>query len=220
MAPRAIAPGWSVLDCPEPHRAWQRAALFLLANMGAGQSFEVFDSPMAACGIRRYFQGLPPTLVAFRHQVSFTRGGKAFMNPAARLGDVREAGRKGGQASGHARRRKKNLREALLAVLESPVPDSIRAALAPELVGLDVGDVLVEQLCRDALNGDSRARDKILDLCVPKSLEVSVPEQEEPYLVPSSERREKLREMLLASNGIESDGAAGRAPIPSGPPAK
>ena len=62
-----------------------------------------------------------------------------MLNPTNRFGDVRAAGRKGDQASGGARRRRKNLPEALLAVLEAPVPDSIRAVLAPELAGLDVG---------------------------------------------------------------------------------
>lgn len=77
---------------------------------------------------------------------------------------------------------------------------------------LDVGGVLVEQLARDALLGDAHARDKILELVVPKQFEVARVDHHDPHLEAQDERQRKLMKLLRDSdakrtpgNGADSD---------------
>lgn len=82
--------------------------------------------------------------------------------------EVRELGRKGGKASGAARRRKRSLREAADLYLSLPVSDkrqknkAVRRGVEPEDV--DNQMAMIIGLVEAATDGDARAAKIIVDL--------------------------------------------------------
>lgn len=82
--------------------------------------------------------------------------------------EVRENGRKGGKASGKARRERKALRESLEIILSHPIPkdaEGLKATL--KQYGITNGDysqLLMATLVQKALKGDIKAFQMILDI--------------------------------------------------------
>lgn len=75
--------------------------------------------------------------------------------------EARERGQKGGKASGAARRRKKSMREALIALMENPIPEDVKRKL--EKTGIDLSDadyqdaILISQMLQAVGKGNTRA---------------------------------------------------------------
>ena len=81
--------------------------------------------------------------------------------------EAREMGRKGGVASGKARRRKKSMKQKMQLLLSLPAADNDQAELTA--MGVDPEDmdnemVLVKALFLAAAEGDTRAFDRIQDV--------------------------------------------------------
>lgn len=81
--------------------------------------------------------------------------------------EAREMGRKGGIASGAARRRKKSMKQKMQLLLSLPAADNDQTELAT--MGVDPDDmdnemVLVKALFLAAAEGDTRAFDRIQDV--------------------------------------------------------
>lgn len=81
--------------------------------------------------------------------------------------EAREMGRKGGIASGAARRRKKSMKQKMQLLLSLPAADNDQAELSA--MGVDPEDmdnemVLVKALFIAAAEGDTRAFDRIQDV--------------------------------------------------------
>lgn len=81
--------------------------------------------------------------------------------------EAREMGRKGGIASGAARRRKKSMKQKMQLLLSLPAADNDQTELAA--MGVDPDDmdnemVLVKALFLAAAEGDTRAFDRIQDV--------------------------------------------------------
>lgn len=74
------------------------------------------------------------------------------LNPVRSENEAREKGKKGGIASGEARRRKKTIRETLEMMLAGQMPD-----------GATRRDAIVTALLEKALSGDVRAFEAIRD---------------------------------------------------------
>lgn len=91
--------------------------------------------------------------------------------------EAREIGRRGGKASGTARRNRKMLSSALDELMTRPVPESVKAKLAA--AGFDTEDadyqlaVLAAQIIK-ALNGDTRAAYWISDVLGARTHNVNV----------------------------------------------
>ena len=78
--------------------------------------------------------------------------GKNNLNPVRSTEEARERGKKGGIASGEARRKKKTIRETLEMMLSGKMPD-----------GATRQDAIVVALLEKALSGDVRAFEAIRD---------------------------------------------------------
>lgn len=78
--------------------------------------------------------------------------GKNNLNPVRSTEEARERGKKGGIASGEARRKKKTIRETLEMMLSGKMPD-----------GATRQDAIVVALMEKALSGDVRAFEAIRD---------------------------------------------------------
>lgn len=81
--------------------------------------------------------------------------------------EAREMGRKGGIASGAARRRKKSLKQKMQLLLSLPAAGNDQAELAA--MGVEPGDmdnemVLIKALFLSAAEGDTKAFDRIQDV--------------------------------------------------------
>lgn len=79
--------------------------------------------------------------------------------------EAREKGRKGGQASGEARRRKRDLRERAVAFMEAAADPRVAAAMAR--TGIEVGDntdVVMAGIYKGVIKGDTKALTLWLDL--------------------------------------------------------
>ena len=81
--------------------------------------------------------------------------------------EAREMGRKGGIASGAARRRKKSLKQKMQLLLSLPAAGNDQAELAA--MGVEPGDmdnemVLIKALFLAAAEGDTKAFDRIQDV--------------------------------------------------------
>ena len=80
--------------------------------------------------------------------------------------EARENGRKGGKASGRARRDKRDSRERMKQLLELPCPDGKGGILKSEITGkpISVGEALDTALIRKGLTGNVKAICAIYDL--------------------------------------------------------
>lgn len=121
--------------------------------------------------------------------------------------EVRAIGSKGGKASVKSRRRKKNLKEKMELLLSLPAADNDKAQLAA--MGVDDADmdnemVLATSMLLAALNGDTKAFDRVIDI-VGKSvqreeLELKKQQMSKPDTV-SDEQVSKLYDALGADDG-------------------
>lgn len=123
--------------------------------------------------------------------------------------EAREMGRKGGIASGAARRRKRDMKQKLKLLLSLPAADNDRTELAA--MGVDPGDmdnemVLVKALFLAAAEGDTRAFDRIQDV-LGKSVareELALKKQEAKRRAGDSEDTLAMQRAKELLGGIES----------------
>lgn len=126
--------------------------------------------------------------------------------------EVREMGRKGGIASGAARRRKRDMKQKLKLLLSLPAADNDRTELAA--MGVDPGDmdnemVLVKALFLAAAEGDTRAFDRIMDLLGKSTAreELALKKQEAKRKASSCENTEdRIGKYLDSLEGALKDG--------------
>lgn len=83
------------------------------------------------------------------------------------VSEAREAGSKGGKASGETRRRKKDMKQKMKALLELPAAANDREQL--EALGIDPDDmdnemVLVMSMFLSAAQGDTKAFDRVMQI--------------------------------------------------------
>ena len=83
------------------------------------------------------------------------------------VSEAREAGSKGGKASGEARRRKKDMKQKMKALLELPAAANDREQL--EALGISPDDmdnemVLVMSMFLSAAQGDTKAFDRVIQI--------------------------------------------------------
>lgn len=83
------------------------------------------------------------------------------------VSEAREAGSKGGKASGEARRRKKDMKQKMKALLELPAAANDREQL--EALGVSPDDmdnemVLVMSMFLSAAQGDTKAFDRVIQI--------------------------------------------------------
>ena len=83
------------------------------------------------------------------------------------VSEAREAGSKGGKASGETRRRKKDMKQKMKALLELPAAANDREQL--EALGIDPDDmdnemVLVMSMFLSAAQGDTKAFDRVIQI--------------------------------------------------------
>lgn len=80
--------------------------------------------------------------------------------------EARESGRKGGAASGRARRDKRDSRERMKLLMELPCPDGKGGVLRSEITGkpVSVGEAIDTSLIKKALTGNVKAICAIYDL--------------------------------------------------------
>lgn len=100
--------------------------------------------------------------------------GKNNLNPVRSTEEARERGKKGGIASGEARRKKKTIRETLEMMLSGKMPD-----------GATRQDAIVVALLEKALSGDVRAFEAIRDSIGEKPVNAISGVDGEPLVPPS-----------------------------------
>ena len=123
--------------------------------------------------------------------------------------EAREMGRKGGIASGAARRRKKSMKQKMQLLLSLPAADNDQTELAA--MGVDPDDmdnemVLVKALFLAAAEGDTRAFDRIQDV-LGKSVareELALKKQEAKRRAASGEDTQAMKKAVELLGGIES----------------
>ena len=123
--------------------------------------------------------------------------------------EAREMGRKGGIASGAARRRKKSMKQKMQLLLSLPAADNDQTELAA--MGVDPDDmdnemVLVKALFLAAAEGDTRAFDRIQDV-LGKSVareELALKKQEAKRKAASGEDTQAMKKAVELLGGIES----------------
>lgn len=126
--------------------------------------------------------------------------------------EAREMGRKGGIASGAARRRKKSLKQKMQLLLSLPAAGNDQAELAA--MGVEPGDmdnemVLIKALFLAAAEGDTKAFDRIQDV-LGKSVareELALKKQEAKRRAASGEdAEERVSQYLDALTEVLKDG--------------
>lgn len=126
--------------------------------------------------------------------------------------EAREMGRKGGIASGAARRRKKSLKQKMQLLLSLPAAGNDQAELAA--MGVEPGDmdnemVLIKALFLSAAEGDTKAFDRIQDV-LGKSVareELALKKQEAKRRAASGEdAEERVSQYLDALTEVLKDG--------------
>lgn len=91
---------------------------------------------------------------------------KENLNPVRSKSEARERGRKGGLASGEARREKRDFKERIKTLLFSDVADEKIKLQIKGGLGIDVEehiDVVVAALYQKAISGDVQAINKLLE---------------------------------------------------------
>ena len=126
--------------------------------------------------------------------------------------EAREMGRKGGIASGAARRRKKSMKQKMQLLLSLPAAGNDQAELAA--MGVEPGDmdnemVLIKDLFLSAAEGDTKAFDRIQDV-LGKSVareELALKKQEAKRRAASGEdAEERVSQYLDALTEVLKDG--------------
>lgn len=126
--------------------------------------------------------------------------------------EAREMGRKGGIASGAARRRKKSMKQKMQLLLSLPAAGNDQAELAA--MGVEPGDidnemVLIKALFLAAAEGDTKAFDRIQDV-LGKSVareELALKKQEAKRRAASGEdAEERVSQYLDALTEVLKDG--------------
>lgn len=126
--------------------------------------------------------------------------------------EAREMGRKGGIASGAARRRKKSMKQKMQLLLSLPAAGNDQAELAA--MGVEPGDmdnemVLIKALFLSAAEGDTKAFDRIQDV-LGKSVareELALKKQEAKRRAASGEdAEERVSQYLDALTEVLKDG--------------
>ena len=111
---------------------------------------------------------------SFSHCAGNRMAGKNNLNPVRSTEEARERGKKGGIASGEARRKKKTIRETLEMMLSGKMPD-----------GATRQDAIVVALMEKALSGDVRAFEAIRDSIGEKPVNAISGVDGEPLVPPS-----------------------------------
>ena len=123
--------------------------------------------------------------------------------------EAREMGRKGGIASGAARRRKKSMKQKMQLLLSLPAAGNDQAELAA--MGVEPGDmdnemVLIKALFLAAAEGDTKAFDRIQDV-LGKSVareELALKKQEVKRRAASGEDTQAMKKAVELLGEIES----------------
>lgn len=123
--------------------------------------------------------------------------------------EAREMGRKGGIASGAARRRKKSMKQKMQLLLSLPAAGNDQAELAA--MGVEPGDmdnemVLIKALFLSAAEGDTKAFDRIQDV-LGKSVareELALKKQEAKRRAASGEDTQAMKKAVELLGEIES----------------
>lgn len=123
--------------------------------------------------------------------------------------EAREMGRKGGIASGAARRRKKSMKQKMQLLLSLPAAGNDQAELAA--MGVEPGDmdnemVLIKALFLAAAEGDTKAFDRIQDV-LGKSVareELALKKQEAKRRAASGEDTQAMKKAVELLGGMES----------------
>lgn len=121
-------------------------------------------------------------------------------------------GRRGGVASGAARRRKRDMKQKLKLLLSLPAADNDKSELAA--MGVDPGDmdnemVLIKSLFLGAAGGDVKAFDRIMDLLGKSTAreELALKKQEAKRMASSCENTEdRIGKYLDSLEGALKDG--------------
>lgn len=118
-------------------------------------------------------------------------------------------GRRGGVASGAARRRKRDMKQKLKLLLSLPAADNDKSELAA--MGVDPGDmdnemVLIKSLFLGAAGGDVKAFDRIMDLLGKSTAreELALKKQEAKRRAGDSEDTLAMQRAKELLGGIES----------------
>lgn len=118
-------------------------------------------------------------------------------------------GRRGGVASGAARRRKRDMKQKLKLLLSLPAADNDKSELAA--MGVDPGDmdnemVLIKSLFLGAAGGDVKAFDRIMDLLGKSTAreELALKKQEAKRRAGDSEDTLSMQRAKELLGGIES----------------
>lgn len=121
--------------------------------------------------------------------------------------ELREITRRGGKASGRARRDKRALKEILTTLLEMPCTDTGGNPVVSPITGkpLSNGEALMTTAFQKAMSGNMQALDKILDILGVKIMkqettgEVKVEQVDNrtpEEIMANTKRLEKLRRMI------------------------
>ncbi len=113
-------------------------------------------------------------LLLFSHCAGDRMANERNLNPVRSENEAREKGKKGGIASGEARRKKKTIRETLEMMLSGKMPD-----------GATRQDAIVVALLEKALSGDVRAFEAIRDSIGEKPVNAISGVDGEPLVPPS-----------------------------------
>lgn len=123
--------------------------------------------------------------------------------------EAREMGRKGGIASGAARRRKKSMKQKMQLLLSLPAAGNDQAELAA--MGVEPGDmdnemVLIKALFLSAAEGDTKAFDRIQDVLgrTVAREELALKKQEAKRRAASGEDTQAMKKAVELLGGIES----------------
>lgn len=122
------------------------------------------------------------------------RGNTGNLRPPRSSEEARELGRKGGIASGAARRRKKAMMQGVRAVLEADIPKDMRKSIERLTGELDDGEctlyaAAVATMLREAIKGDVSAFREVTRL----ALDVDAQKQAEE--IPDDPLSASLREL-------------------------
>ena len=123
--------------------------------------------------------------------------------------EAREMGRKGGIASGAARRRKKSMKQKMQLLLSLPAAGNDQAELAA--MGVEPGDmdnemVLIKALFLSAAEGDTKAFDRIQDVLgrTVAREELALKKQEAKRRAASGEDTQAMKKAVELLGEIES----------------
>lgn len=114
--------------------------------------------------------------------------------------ELREMTRRGGEASGRARRDKRDSRERMKMLLQMPCPDGEGGVLRSDITGkpISVGEAIDTALIQKGISGNVKAIQTIyelLDLYNPKKADITVTTRSIAEIDAEIERLKKMDEM-------------------------